>query len=55
MLYYIKHIPNTKGHFPTLQKESQIFPPTTGGIEKMAKDMKIPFLGRLPLDPLLGN
>lgn len=38
-----------------MQKESQIFPPTTGGAEKMAKDMKVPFLGRVPLDPRIGK
>ena len=37
------------------QTESQIFPPTTGGAEKMALDMKIPFLGRVPLDPRIGK
>lgn len=35
--------------------ESQIFPPTTGGGEKMATDMKVPFLGKLPLDPRIGE
>lgn len=37
------------------QKESQIFPPTTGGAEKMAADMEIPFLGKVPLDPKIGR
>ena len=37
------------------QKESMIFPPTTGGAEKMCDDMKIPFLGKLPLDPRIGK
>jgi len=37
------------------QKESQIFPPTTGGAEKMAADMEVPFLGKLPLDPRIGR
>lgn len=36
------------------QTESKIFPPTTGGAEKMASDYKIPFLGKLPLDPRIG-
>ena len=35
--------------------ESQIFPPTTGGGEKMANDMRVPFLGKLPLDPRIGD
>lgn len=38
-----------------LQNESQIFPPTTGGGEKMAADMDITFLGKLPLDPRIGK
>ena len=38
-----------------VQKESQIFPPTTGGAEKMASDMEVPFLGKLPLDPRIGR
>ena len=37
------------------QTESQIFPPTTGGAEKMASDMGVPFLGRLPLDPRIAK
>ncbi len=39
--------------FP-IQHESQIFPPTTGGAIKMAADMGVPFLGKLPLDPRIG-
>lgn len=38
-----------------MQTESQIFPPTTGGAKKMASDMGVPFLGRLPLDPRIGK
>jgi len=38
---------------PKCKGESQIFMPTTGGAEKMAQDMDVPFLGRLPLDPAL--
>ena len=38
-----------------VQVESQIFPPSTGGAEKMAADMDIPFLGKLPLDPRIGE
>ncbi|XP_033630001.1 cytosolic Fe-S cluster assembly factor nubp1-A-like [Asterias rubens] len=40
---------------PKCKNESQIFPPTTGGAEKMADDLKIPFLGKLPLDPRIGK
>ncbi|CAH1272959.1 NUBP1 [Branchiostoma lanceolatum] len=40
---------------PSCQGESQIFPPTTGGAEKMAADMGVPFLGKLPLDPRIGK
>lgn len=38
-----------------LQKESQIFPPTTGGAETMCQDLNIPLLGKVPLDPHIGN
>lgn len=37
------------------QVSSEIFPPNTGGAEKMAKDMSIPFLGKLPLNPEIGK
>lgn len=37
------------------QKESQIFPPTTGGAEAMCQDLKIPLLGKVPLDPRIGG
>ncbi|XP_064627525.1 cytosolic Fe-S cluster assembly factor nubp1-A-like [Lineus longissimus] len=40
---------------PKCKNESQIFPPTTGGGEKMSQDMGVPFLGRLPLDPRIGK
>ncbi|XP_038063848.1 cytosolic Fe-S cluster assembly factor nubp1-A-like isoform X2 [Patiria miniata] len=40
---------------PKCKNESHIFPPTTGGAEKMADDLKIPFLGKLPLDPRIGK
>ena len=49
---YIYH--STVFHFHP-QTESQIFPPTTGGAEKMASDMGVPFLGRLPLDPRIAK
>lgn len=37
------------------QNESKIFPPTTGGGEKLAQDTNIPLLGKLPLDPRIGK
>lgn len=40
---------------PNCKNESQIFPPTTGGASKMCEDLKIPFLGKLPLDPRIGK
>jgi len=40
---------------PKCKNTTQIFPPSTGGAEKMAKDYDIPFLGRLPLDPQLAR
>lgn len=40
---------------PKCQTESHIFPPTTGGAIKMAEEMKVPFLGKLPLDPRIGK
>lgn len=40
---------------PKCKTESQIFPPTTGGGEKLSKDANVPFLGKLPLDPRIGK
>ncbi|XP_064151643.1 cytosolic Fe-S cluster assembly factor NUBP1 isoform X3 [Loxodonta africana] len=40
---------------PKCKKEAQIFPPTTGGAEAMCQDLKIPLLGRVPLDPQIGK
>ncbi|XP_039100256.1 cytosolic Fe-S cluster assembly factor NUBP1 [Hyaena hyaena] len=40
---------------PKCKKESQIFPPTTGGAELMCQDLKIPLLGKVPLDPHIGK
>eukprot|EP01105_Mastigella_eilhardi_P006450 TRINITY_DN18017_c0_g1_i1.p1 TRINITY_DN18017_c0_g1~~TRINITY_DN18017_c0_g1_i1.p1 ORF type:complete len:396 (-),score=90.31 TRINITY_DN18017_c0_g1_i1:827-1978(-) len=40
---------------PCCHKESTIFPKTTGGAKKMAEDMKVPFLGSIPLDPLIAR
>ncbi|XP_069343034.1 cytosolic Fe-S cluster assembly factor NUBP1 isoform X7 [Eulemur rufifrons] len=39
---------------PNCKKESQIFPPTTGGAAAMCQDLKLPLLGRVPLDPHIG-
>ncbi|KAI9822962.1 MAG: cytosolic Fe-S cluster assembly factor nbp35 [Phylliscum demangeonii] len=39
---------------PTCTKESQIFPPSTGGAKKLAMGMGILFLGSVPLDPRIG-
>ncbi|KAM6156292.1 cytosolic Fe-S cluster assembly factor NUBP1 [Rhynchocyon petersi] len=40
---------------PKCKKESQIFPPTTGGAEAMCQDLKLPLLGKVPLDPQIGK
>nr|KAF6441680.1 nucleotide binding protein 1 [Rousettus aegyptiacus] len=40
---------------PKCKKESQIFPPTTGGAEVMCQNLKIPLLGKVPLDPRIGK
>lgn len=37
------------------QNESQIFPPTTGGAEKMCQNMNVSLLGKVPLDPQIGK
>lgn len=39
---------------PKCTHKSQIFRATTGGAEKLAKEMNIPFLGKVPLDPRIG-
>jgi Mrp family chromosome partitioning ATPase len=39
---------------PKCTHESQIFQATTGGARALAKDMNIPFLGAVPLDPRIG-
>ena len=38
---------------PNCKCESQIFPPVTGGAEKMCADMDVPLLAKLPLEPQL--
>jgi Mrp family chromosome partitioning ATPase len=39
---------------PKCTNESQIFQATTGGARALAKEMSIPFLGAVPLDPRIG-
>jgi Mrp family chromosome partitioning ATPase len=39
---------------PNCAHESQIFRATTGGGRRLARDMDIPFLGAVPLDPRVG-
>ncbi|ODV97028.1 hypothetical protein PACTADRAFT_32526 [Pachysolen tannophilus NRRL Y-2460] len=40
---------------PNCKGKSMIFKPTTGGGEALAKEMGIPFLGSVPLDPRIGK
>nr|CAB3264475.1 cytosolic Fe-S cluster assembly factor NUBP1 homolog [Phallusia mammillata] len=40
---------------PKCKNSSVIFPPIAGGVEKVAVEMGIPFLGSIPLDPLIGK
>ncbi|XP_003228220.2 cytosolic Fe-S cluster assembly factor NUBP1 [Anolis carolinensis] len=40
---------------PKCKKESQIFPPTTGGAEAMCQTYNLPLLGKVPLDPQIGK
>ncbi|XP_011450987.3 cytosolic Fe-S cluster assembly factor NUBP1 homolog [Crassostrea angulata] len=40
---------------PKCKVSTQIFPASTGGGQKMAEDMNVPFLGSLPLDPRIGK
>jgi len=35
--------------------ETKIFAPTTGGALKMCQDMQVPFLGAIPLDPVIAR
>lgn len=46
-----QHVP----HLQSLYAFSEVFYALGGGAEKMAKDMKVPFLGRVPLDPELSR
>ena len=38
---------------PHCSKESEIFSPLTGGVEKMCAEMDVPLLQKVPLDPKL--
>jgi Mrp family chromosome partitioning ATPase len=40
---------------PKCKTETKIFAPTTGGAEKMSKEMQVPFLGSIPLDPRIAR
>ena len=40
---------------PNCKGESQIFKPTTGGGRQLCKELGIPFLGSVPLDPRIGK
>ncbi|KAM9457413.1 cytosolic Fe-S cluster assembly factor nubp1 [Clarias gariepinus] len=40
---------------PKCKNTSQIFPPTTGGAQRMCEDLRLPLLGRVPLDPRIGR
>ena len=39
---------------PNCEMPSTIFAPTTGGGEGLAREMGVPFLGKVPLDPRVG-
>jgi len=39
---------------PRCAHESQVFRATTGGAEALAREQRVPFLGRVPLDPRIG-
>lgn len=40
---------------PNCKGESQIFRATTGGGKALCKELNIPFLGSVPLDPRIGK
>jgi Mrp family chromosome partitioning ATPase len=40
---------------PKCTGRSNIFPPTTGGAQKMCEEMDVRFLGSIPLDPVLAR
>lgn len=39
---------------PSCKETSEIFAPTTGGAERMAQELGLELLGRVPLDPRIG-
>jgi Mrp family chromosome partitioning ATPase len=40
---------------PNCKTQTQIFMPTTGGAQALAKEMNVDMLGSIPLDPLIGK
>eukprot|EP00128_Syssomonas_multiformis_P001349 Colp12_sorted_trinity150504_noHs@18531 len=40
---------------PNCKKESEIFPPTSGGAAALCAELTLPFLGRIPLDPRIAR
>jgi len=40
---------------PKCSTRTEIFFPTSGGAEKMANEVGVPFLGKIPLDPRLAR
>jgi len=40
---------------PNCKGESTIFPATSGGAAKMAVEMGVPYLGKIPLDPRIAQ
>ncbi|XP_034942914.1 cytosolic Fe-S cluster assembly factor NUBP1 homolog [Chelonus insularis] len=40
---------------PKCKNSTEIFPALTGGAQQMSKDLKVEFLGSIPLDPLLAR
>jgi len=40
---------------PSCGREERIFAPSTGGAKEMCKQMEVPFLGSVPLDPRVAS
>ncbi|KFM76747.1 Cytosolic Fe-S cluster assembly factor nubp1, partial [Stegodyphus mimosarum] len=40
---------------PKCKVSTEIFPPTTGGAQRMAEEMNVPFLGKIPLNSQIGK
>jgi Mrp family chromosome partitioning ATPase len=40
---------------PSCSHESVIYPASTGGADKLAAELKVPVLGKIPLDPRIGK